>query len=198
MTHTDIRSALAELSAIASDLESIYLENGGEVTEETTSLEDRLSVIQELLTTEGVDDLGRWLSAKQDEIVRWKNEKALANARMLAAQKSEAYIKALIAGVLRATGTEKVKGAYYSFAQGMSTKNEVLTDALDADYLEAATEAARSAGLPPFVDVCLKARVSDIQAYADANNGEGLEYVNTTVEPAVKFSKPRKAKEETA
>lgn len=70
MTHTDIRSALAELSAIASDLERIYLENGGEVTEETASLEDRLSVIQELLTTEGVDDLGRWLSAKQDEIVR--------------------------------------------------------------------------------------------------------------------------------
>ena len=35
MTHNDIRSALAELSAIASDLESIYLENGGEVTEET-------------------------------------------------------------------------------------------------------------------------------------------------------------------
>lgn len=198
MTHTDIRSALAELSAIASDLESIYLENGGEVTEETTSLEDRLSVIRELLTTEGVDDLGRWLSAKQDEIVRWKNEKALANARMLAAQKSEVYIKALIAGVLRATGTEKVKGDYYSFAQGDSKKSEVLTDVLDADYLEAATEAARNAGLPPFVDVCLKARVSDIQAYADANNGEGMEYICTTVEPAVKFSKPRKAKEETA
>lgn len=198
MTHTDIRSALAELSAIASDLERIYLENGGEVTEETESLEDRLSVIRELLTTEGVDDLGRWLSAKQDEIVRWKDEKALANARMLAAQKSEAYIKALIAGVLRATGTEKVKGAYYSFAQGDSKKSEVLTGALDADYLEAATEAARNAGLPPFVDVCLKARVSDIQAYADANNGEGAEYICTTVEPAVKFSKPRKTKEETA
>lgn len=198
MTHTDIRSALAELSAIASDLERIYLENGGEVTEETASLEDRISVIRELLTTEGVDDLGRWLSAKQDEIVRWKNEKALANARMLAAQKSEAYIKALIAGVLRATGTEKVKGAYYSFAQGDSKKSEVLTDVLDADYLEAATEAARNAGLPPFVDVCLKARVSDIQAYADANDGEGLEYVCTTVEPAVKFTKPRKVKEETA
>ena len=110
----------------------------------------------------------------------------------------EVYVKCLIEGVLRATGTEKVKGAYYSFAQGESTKNEVLTDALDADYLEAATEAARNAGLPPFVDVCLKARVSDIQAYADANDGEGLEYVCTTVEPAVKFSKPRKVKEETA
>lgn len=191
MNTQEINAALAALNATSWDLETAYIENGGEVTEETETLEARLAAVKELLTTDGVDSLGRWLKAKQDEIVAAKAEKAAADARIKALQKTEEYIKGEISRILIATGTEKVKGTFYSFAQATSTKTSVLTEALDDAYLEAVTAAARAAGLPDCVDVALKTTTTRLK-----EAGEDMAaFVEVESSPSVKFTKPRAVKE---
>lgn len=191
MNTQEINAALAALNATSWDLETAYIENGGEVTEETETLEARLAAVKKLLTTDGVDSLGRWLKAKQDEIVAAKAEKAAAYARIKALQKTEEYIKGEISRILIATGTEKIKGTFYSFAQATSTKTSVLTEALDDAYLEAVTAAARAAGLPDCVDVALKTTTTRLK-----EAGEDMAaFVEVECRPSVKFTKPRAVKE---
>lgn len=191
MNTQEINAALAALNATSWDLETAYIENGGEVTEETENLEARLAAVKELLTTDGVDSLGRWLKAKQDEILAAKAEKAAADARIKALQRTEEYIKGEISRILIATGTEKVKGTFYSFAQATSTKTSVLTEALDDAYLEAVTAAARAAGLPECVDVALKTTTTRLK-----EAGEDMAaFVDVESSPSVKFTKPRAVKE---
>ncbi len=191
MKTNEINAAIAELTALTWDLETAYIENGGEVTEETEKMEAVMAEVKELLNTEGVDSLGRWLKAKQDEIVAAKAEVAAAQSRVKSLQKTEEYIKSLISRVLVATGEEKVKGTYYSFAQSMSTKTSVLAEALDDKYLEVVTAAARKAGLPECVDVALKTTTTRLK---DA--GEDMAaFVNVESSPSVKFTKPRAVKE---
>ena len=181
MNTQEINAAIAKLNGLTWDLENAYIENGGEVTEETEKMEGLLAEVKGLLTTEGVDSLGRWLKAKQDEIKTAKAEKAAADAR----------IKSLVSRVLIATQTDQVKGTYYSFSQSTSTCTSVLTEALDNKYLEKVTKAARKAGLPDCVDVALKTNATRLQ-----EAGEKMaEFVEVETNPAVKFTKPRAAKE---
>ena len=191
MNTQEINAAIAKLNGLAWDLENAYIENGGEVTEETEKMESLLAEVKGLLTTEGVDSLGRWLKAKQDEIKTAKAEKAAADARIKSLQKTEEYIKSLVSRVLVATQTDQVKGTYYSFSQSTSTSTSVLTEALDKKYLEKVTKAARKAGLPECVDVALKTNVTRLQ-----EAGEKMaEFVEVETAPAVKFVKPRTPKE---
>lgn len=187
----EINAAIEQLNRTAWDLENAYIENGGEVTEDTEALEAAGETLRELLTTEGVDTLGRWLKSKQDEIATAKAEKAAADARIKSLQKTEEYIKGRITEILQATGTEKVKGTFYSFAQTTSRKTSLLTEALDDAYLDLVTEAARNAGLPGCIDVALKTtstRLQEAGAEFDA-------FVEVEETPSVKFTKPRAPKE---
>ena len=191
MNTQEINEAIAKLNGLTWDLENAYIENGGEVTEETEKMEAVLAEVKGLLNTEGVDSLGRWLKAKQDEIKTAKAEKAAAEARIKSLQKTEEYIKSLVYRVLKATDTDQVKGAYYSFSRATSTSTSVLTEALDKKYLEKVTKAARKAGLPDCVDVALKTNATRLQ-----EAGEKMaEFVEVATSPAVKFTKPRAAKE---
>lgn len=198
MNYHDIQAALAALSANSAQLEDIYIENGGEITDETEAIEARSKALSDLLTTDGIDTLGRWLKAKEDELAAFKAEKALAERRIKSVQNTIDFIKGKSAEILRATGQEMVKGTYYGFTLRVSTKTSVDTDAIDADYLEAATEAARNAGLPPYVDVVLKATATGIKEYAAANEDEGIGYLVTEITDAVTFNKPKRAQEEKA
>ena len=114
MNYTQISDALAALSKTTRTLEDAYCDNGGEVTEETEALEATKEALRELLTTEGVDSLGRWLKAKQDEIETAKAEKAAADRRLKSLKASEDFIKHEIRFVLNATETEKVKFGFLS------------------------------------------------------------------------------------
>ena len=191
MNTQEINEAIAKLNGLTWDLENAYIENGGEVTEETEKMEAVLAEVKGLLNTEAVDSLGRWLKAKQDEIKTAKAEKAAADARIKSLQKTEEYIKSLVSRVLIATQTDQVKGTYYSFSQSTSTSTSVLTEELDKKYLEKVTKAARKAGLPECVDVALKTNVTRLQ-----EAGEKMaKFVEVETNPAVKFTKPRAAKE---
>lgn len=189
MTYKDIQDALATLNRLSVELEDQYIENEGEVAEATEEMEARKAAVQDLLQNEGIDALGRWLKTKEDEVKMWKAEKAAADRKVKSAQNTVDFVKAKIAEVMAMTGMDKAKGAYYSFSKYVSEKAAVNQDELDRLYLDIATSAARAAGLPDFVDVQLKTTTTVLKE-ADAT-----ELLDITTGDAVRFTKPRGAKE---
>lgn len=195
MKFNDIKDALDQLGSISQSLEDLYIEGGGEVTPETEKLETERAALTALLTGEGVDNLGRWLKRKEDELATYQAEKALAERKIKSVKNTIEFIKYEVGQILRQTQQEKVKGAFYSFAQYDSTKQTVDTEHLENEYLEAATEAARNAGLPDFCDIAIVTNVKRITGYAAENGDEGLEYIIKESTPTCKYIKPAKAKE---
>ena len=188
MYYKDIKEALDALTQTKLQLEETYMDNGGEVTEETEALEAQQHAVEDLLEGEGIDTLGRWLKSVEDEKAMWKAEKAAADRRIKSADKTIDFIKQTIGDVLRATGREKVKGTFYSFQQFMSIKTSYDSEALDARYLDIITEAARKAGLPDCIDVALKTTATRLQEDENLNT-----FVCVEMNPTSRFTKPRKA-----
>ena len=75
MTLQEMNQVLAQLSQATSNLEEMYAENEGEITEATEQAEEQISCLKQLLNTEGVDLLGRWLKGKEDRKKALKAEK---------------------------------------------------------------------------------------------------------------------------
>ena len=190
MNNAEINETMLALSQKSWALELMYNENGGEVTPETEALEADIQDLTERLLNEGVDSLGRWLKGKQDEIATYKAEKAAAEAKIRAAQKTEEFIKTKIYYLLEATGQDKVKGSFYGFARSESRKSSIRDERLNERWLDDVQKAARAfAGLPECIDVYLKTTTTRLtEAGLD-------EYVEVATAPAVKFSKPRAGKE---
>ena len=189
MTYKDIQDALATLNRLSIELEDQYIESEGEVTEATEEMEARKAAVQDLLQNDGIDSLGRWLKTKEDEVKMWKAEKAAADRKVKSAQNTVDFVKAKIAEVMVMTGMDKAKGAYYSFSRYVSEKASVNQDELDRLYLAIVTSAARDAGLPDFVDVQLKTTTTALK------EAEATDLLDVTTGDAVRFTKPRGAKE---
>lgn len=189
-----MNQVLANLDQAINTLEETYIENEGEVTEETEQMEAEISGLQELLSTEGIDLLGGWLKAKEDRKKSLKAEKDYITRQMAAIDETIDFIKTKVNQILVATGQEKVKGARgYSFAATISTKTEVDKDVLKALYADKVEEAIRAAHVPAYVGVTLTA--SSTKA-ADLGVVEGDEDIFLTTEkPSVRFTKPRASKE---
>ena len=197
MNYKDITEALADLQRNIWDLEEIYVENGGEVTEEAEQKERAAEEIRQLLNTEGIDALGEWLKSLEDRKAELKAQRDFVARKIKATEGSIEFVKAQIRSVLDATETDKVKGSLgYSFARTTSTKTSVLEDQLDEKYLELATEGARNLGLPGYIDVALKTTGTRIREWAEANGGDGAEFIQTDTADTVRFTKPRASKKE--
>lgn len=192
MTNKEITNAVAELYRTSNTLEELYIENGGEITEETAEKEDQVEAIKTLLNGEGIDSLGRWMKAKEDERDTLKAEKAAIDRRLKAVNNTLDYIKFQVGQVLRATGCEKAKGLAYGFSVATSTKNAVNQEALDAAYLERAEAALRHALIPEYVHITLKATTTEL----NAAGGDALGFIETTTTETCRFTKPRAVKEE--
>jgi hypothetical protein len=91
MKYNEIQDALETLARVSSELENRYIETEGEITPETEELEDQLAAIRQLLDG-GIDDLGRWLKAKEDEKATYKAEKAAADRRIKSVDNTIAFI----------------------------------------------------------------------------------------------------------
>lgn len=191
METKEIKRAIDDLATMSYLLEDDYVNNGGEVTEETERKERQIAALKELLTTEGIDSLGHWLKAKEDEVANLKAEKAYIDRKIKANAQTMDYIKKVANDILKAAGVEAVKGALgYKFTRYESVKTSVLTDELDKDWLDLVTKAARDAGLPDCIDVALKTTATRLEdAYYD-------QYVNRETADTCKFNKPRVAKED--
>ena len=194
MDYKEMNQVLANLDQAINTLEETYIENEGEVTEETEQMEAEISGLQELLTTEGIDLLGGWLKAKEDKKKSLKAERDYITRQMAAIDETIDFIKDKVTVVMKATGQEKIKGDRgYSFTASHSVKTEVDKDVLKALYADKVEEAIRAAHVPAYVGVSLTA--SSTKA-ADLGVVEGDEEIfSTTEKDTVTFRKPKASKE---
>ena len=189
-----MNQVLADLDQAMVTLEETYIENEGEVTEETEQMEAQISGLRELLTGEGIDLLGGWLKAKEDRKKSLKAEKDYITRQMAAIDETIEFIKTKVNQILVATGQEKVKGARgYSFAATISSKTEVDKDVLKRCYGDLVEDAIRKAGVPAYIGVSLTA--SSTKAKEDGIQDGDEEIFVTTEKPSVRFTKPRASKE---
>ena len=190
MQYQDIQDALATLARLSEEQERLYIEGEGEVTPETEALEEEMEAVKHLLENEGIDSLGRWLKAKEDEVKMWKAEKATAERHAKSAENTIAFVKDKITEVMKAVGMEVAKGNYYSFKQTESVTTKVETELLNEWYLVTAEKALREAGIPEWVTIKLDAKVSLVP------EGEKLPAVFVeNKKDTIRFTKPRNTKE---
>ena len=191
MDYKELQDILSTLEYTSYKLEETYVENEGEVTEETELMEGEITAMKTLLNTEGVDLLGRWLKGKEDRKKALKAEKDYITRQMEAIDKTIEFIKTKMNEVMTATGQEKIKGSLgYSFALSTSTKTEVDKEMLKEYYQEAVNEALKDI-LPADVSVTLTASVSKLEEGAELPD-----YYNRTETPTIRFTKPRAKKED--
>lgn len=191
MNNRDITAALAALEEATFILEEEYMENGGEVTEETEAQEEYIESLKALLEDEGIDSLGRWLKSKEDLIKTLKAERDSVNRQIKKTEEGIEYIKTQIFNVLTALGKEKVKGTFYSFAPSISRKAEVDKEILEEKYLGIVNNALEQI-LPPWVSFKLSASVKAVPG----DMAELPSEFKVTETPSCKFVKPRAKKEE--
>lgn len=189
-----MNQVLADLDQAMFTLEEIYIENEGEVTEQTEEMEQKISGLRLLLTKDGIDLLGAWLKAKEDKKKSLKAEKDYITRQMSAIDETIEFIKTKVNQILVATGQEKVKGDRgYSFAATTSTKTEVDKDVLKDRYETKVKTAIWEAGIPAYVGVTLTASSTKAAEVGVVDGDENL-FV-TTEKPSVRFTKPRASKE---
>lgn len=194
MDYKEMNQVLEQLDQATIALEELFVENEGEVTEETERMESEISGLKDLLTGEGIDLLGGWLKAKEDRKKALKAEKDFVTRQMAAVDETIEFIKTKINQVMVATGQEKIKGARgYSFAATISTKTEVDKDVLKRCYGDIVEGAIRAAGVPAYVGVSLTA--SSTRAKEDGIQDGDEDIFVTTEKPSVRFTKPRASKE---
>ena len=194
MNNTDIKSAIAELSTTMFLLEEEYMENGGEVTEYTATMEANIERLKVLLTTEGVDSLGRWLKSKEDQIKSLKAERDSVTRQIKSCENTIDYIKTQINNVLVATEQDKVKGTFYSFAVTTSETTSVDKDALKERFMDAVEKKLRGGKnpvIPADVTITLGASIKNVPEGAEIPS-----YYLKESRPTVKFTKPRASKED--
>ena len=195
MNAKEIKDLMAMLSEATERQEALYIENEGEVTAETEEMDAEINAIKELLTTEGIDSLGSWLRAKEDEKKRYKAEKDYVTRKINATDKSIDYIKSLINQVMRETGVDKIKGELgYSFQAYTSDTTTVNKPNLFAKYEERLIDAMAKAGIPAYVTATLNASSSIAREVGLQEGDEDIFERHLT--PTVKFGKPRASKSE--
>lgn len=194
MNNKEINSMIETLNVTMWTFEDYMMENEGICDETSDQMEEQIAVIKELLTTEGVDSLGRWLKAKEDEIKTLKAEKDSVNRKISAVNNTIDYIKTQINKVMVQTGTEMVKGTFYSFKPTTSVKTEVNKELLKAIYEDKVKDALIMAHIPCYVGVSLTASATKAKEFGVVEGDEEL--FNETSTPSVRFTKPRASKKE--
>ena len=194
MDYSLFTQVLSDLDRKMDALEDLYIENEGEVTEETEQAEAEISGLQELLSGEGIDMLGGWLKAKEDRKKALKAEKDYITRQITAIDGTIDFIKDKITEVLKKTGKDKVKGERgYSFTASHSVKTEVDKDVLKALYADKVEEAIRAAHIPAYVGVSLTASSTKASEFGVLEGDE--EIFTTTEKDTVTFRKPKASKE---
>ena len=194
MDYKELNQALATLDQATIALEENYMENEGEITEETEQMEQEISSLQELLTTEGIDLLGGWLKAKEDKKKSLKAEKDYITRQISAIDETIDFIKDKVTEVMKATGQDKIKGDRgYSFTATHSVKTDVDKDVLKALYADKVEEAIRAAHIPAYVGVSLTASSTKANELGVMEGDE--EIFSTTEKDTVTFRKPKASKE---
>lgn len=200
MTYAEFNEAINQLNAAMADLENLYIENGGEVTEDTEDLETLISLLTGMINKEGLDFLGAWLKGKEDKKKALKAEKDYITRQIEANDRSIEFIKARIGFVMDIQGVEKTEKSLrgYQFTRTISETTAVDKGVLDALYKEKILGILSDNGIPPYVKITLS---GSSQAYQIAVENhavpEGDEMIFAScIKPTVRFTKPKASKEE--
>ena len=194
MNNKEINSLIESLNASMWAFENYMVENDGVCDEASDQMEEQIGILKELLTTEGIDSLGRWLKAKEDEIKSLKAEKDYITRKINAATGTIDYIKTQMNKILTAAQMEEIKGANgYKFQVTTSTKTEVdkeILKELFLDKVEKKLRGGKNPVIPADVTFSLGASVSLVPEGAVLPS-----YYIRTSSPSCKFTKPRATKE---
>ena len=194
MNNKEINSLIESLNASMWAFENYMVENDGVCDEASDQMEEQIGILKELLTTEGIDSLGRWLKAKEDEIKSLKAEKDYITRKINAATGTIDYIKTQMNKILTAAQMEEIKGANgYKFQVTTSIKTEVNKEILKEFFLDKVEKKLRGGKnpvIPADVTFSLGASVSLVPEGAVLPS-----YYIRTSSPSCKFSKPRASKE---
>lgn len=194
MNNKEINSLIESLNASMWAFENYMVENDGVCDEASDQMEEQIGILKELLTTEGIDSLGRWLKAKEDEIKSLKAEKDYITRKINAATGTIDYIKTQMNKILTAAQMQEIKGANgYKFQVTTSTKTEVdkeMLKALFLDKVEKKLRGGKNPVIPADVTFSLGASVSLVPEGAVLPS-----YYKRTSSPSCKFTKPRASKE---
>ena len=194
MNNKEINSLIESLNASMWAFENYMVENDGVCDEASDQMEEQIGILKDLLTTEGIDSLGRWLKAKEDEIKSLKAEKDYITRKINAATGTIDYIKSQMNKLLKASGMEEIKGANgYKFQVTTSIKTEVNKEILKElflDKVEKKLRGGKNPVIPADVTFSLGASVSLVPEGAVLPS-----YYIRTSSPSCKFSKPRASKE---
>lgn len=194
MNNKEINSLIESLNASMWAFENYMVENDGVCNEASDQMEEQIGILKELLTTEGIDSLGRWLKAKEDEIKSLKAEKDYITRKINAATGTIDYIKSQMNKLLKASGMEEIKGANgYKFQVTTSIKTEVdkeILKELFLDKVEKKLRGGKNPVIPADVTFSLGASVSLVPEGAVLPS-----YYKRTSSPSCKFTKPRASKE---
>ena len=194
MNNKEINSLIESLNASMWAFENYMVENDGVCDEASDQMEEQIGILKGLLTTEGIDSLGRWLKAKEDEIKSLKAEKDYITRKINAATGTIDYIKTQMNKILTAAQMEEIKGANgYKFQVTTSTKTEVdkeILKELFLDKVEKKLRGGKNPVIPADVTFSLGASVSLVPEGAVLPS-----YYIRTSSPSCKFTKPRASKE---
>ena len=194
MNNKEINSLIESLNASMWAFENYMVENEGVCDEASDQMEEQIGILKDLLTTEGIDSLGRWLKAKEDEIKSLKAEKDYITRKINAATGTIDYIKTQMNKILTAAQLEEIKGSNgYKFQVTTSTKTEVNKEILKElflDKVEKKLRGGKNPVIPADVTLSLGASVSLVPEGAVLPS-----YYIRTSSPSCKFTKPRASKE---
>lgn len=190
MNYEEIIEKVALLTSASYELEAAYIENGGEITEETEALEAVVENTRALLEGDGIDALGEWLKSLEDRKASLKAEKEFVDRRIKATDNTIAFVKHTVSSALAAIGTDKVKGSRgYSFTASLSRTVKADAALLKERYQKTALDAIHGAGIPSCVTVTLGASSSLV-------DGDLPDFFSVNEENTVTFRKPKAAKKE--
>lgn len=194
MNNREINELIETLSLTTRTFENYMVENEGEFDENASQLEEQMEILKGLLTTEGVDSLGRWLKSKEDEIKTLKAERDYISRRVKACEGTIDYIKTQMDKVLKSVELDMVKGTNgYKFQRIVSVKTEVDKETLKGIYQEEVEKKLRGGKkpiIPDDVTITLGASVSALPEGAVLPT-----YYVRTESNTTKFTKPRAKKE---
>ena len=194
MNNKEINSLIESLNASMWAFENYMVENDGVCDEASDQMEEQIGILKELLTTEGIDSLGRWLKAKEDEIKSLKAEKDYISRKINAATGTIDYIKTQMNKILTAAQMQEIKGTNgYKFQVTTSIKTEVdkeILKELFLDKVEKKLRGGKNPVIPADVTFSLGASVSLVPEGAVLPS-----YYKRTSSPSCKFTKPRASKE---
>lgn len=193
MNNKEINSLIETLNETMYTFENYMVENEGECDEASEQMEEQIGLLKELLTTEGIDSLGRWLKSKEDEVKTLKAEKDYITRRMKACENTIDYIKTQMNRLLVSLDIPFVKGANgYRFDAFTAVKTEVDKQTLKEFYQKEVEKILRDNFIiPSDVTITLGASFSLLDPECTIIPA----YYKRTETPSVKFTKPRAKKE---